>query len=180
MTGTIHAFTSYCFPYYDYTSPDFVRYEKRFLGNLLYSKYNTKVVSVALHQPFFNYPNHQPALVSPAVGKLEVLMSKHNNKPVGFDLKRSLIGELRDHSYYSMGYTDFTLADLFDGYIFLKPIKELSSCTIDYKFVNDRNWEEAVRNSPDPDWHPRPQNKKQYWETVTEFMDIKKRYENVQ
>ena len=180
LTGTIHAFTSYCFPYYDYTSPDFVRYEKRFLGNLLYSKYNTKVVSVALHQPFFNYPNHQPALVSPAVGKLEVLMSKHNNKPVGFDLKRSLIGELRDHSYYSMGYTDFTLADLFDGYIFLKPIKELSSCTIDYKFVNDGNWEEAVRNSPDPDWHPRPQNKRQYWETVTEFMNVKKRYENVQ
>ena len=51
---------------------------------------------------------------------------------------------------------------------------------IDYKFVNDGNWEEAVRNSPDPDWHPRPEDKKQYWETVTEFMDIKKRYENVQ
>ena len=52
--------------------------------------------------------------------------------------------------------------------------------SIDYKFVNDGNWEEAVRNSPDPDWHPRPQNKKQYWETVTEFLNIKKRYENVQ
>lgn len=180
LTGTIHAFTSYRIPCYDYTSPGFVRYEKRNLGNLLYSKYALKVVSVALHQPFFNYPNHLPALVSPAAGKLEVIMDRHGNRSVGFDLKGSLIGDLRDHSYYSMGYVDFTLADLFDGYIFLKPIKELSSCTIDYNFMNDGNWEEAVRNSPDPDWHPRPENKKQYWEMIADFMNIKKRYENIQ
>jgi len=179
LTGTIHAFTSYHFPYYDYTSPGFVRYENRFLGNLLYSKYGKKVIAVALHQPFFNYPNHQPSLTSPAAGKLETIISKCYKGPVGFDLKKSLIGELRDFSYYSMGYIDFTLADLFDGYIFLKPIKELSSCTVDYKFMDDTNWEKAIRNNPDPDWHPRPETKEQYWKMVEEFMNIEKRYENV-
>jgi len=180
LTGTIHAFTSYRFPYYDYTAPGFVRYENRFLGNLLYDKYGDKVVSVALHQPFFNYPNQQPTLISPVAGKLELIMEKSRNKPIGFDLKGSLIGELRDYSYYSMGHKDFILSDLFDGYIFLKPIKELSSCTVDYKFMDDTNWNEAVSNSPDPDWQPRPHNKKEYWKIVEDFMNIEKRYADVQ
>ena len=180
LTGTIHVFTSYRFPYYDYTSPGFVRYENRFLGNLLYDKYGNKVVSVALHQPFFNYPNQQPTLISPAAGKLELIMEKSQNNPIGFDLKGSHIGELHDYSYYSMGHKDFILSDLFDGYIFLKPIKELSSCTVDYKFMDDTNWNEAVSNSPDPDWQPRPHDKEEYWRVVENFMNIEKRYADVQ
>ena len=180
LTGTIHAFTSYRFPYYDYTSPGFVRYENRFLGNLLYDKYGNKVVSVALHQPFFNYPNQQPTLISPAAGKLELIMEKSQNNPIGFDLKGSHIGELHDYSYYSMGHKDFILSDLFDGYIFLKPIRELSSCTVDYKFMDDTNWNEAVNNSPDPDWQPRPHDKEEYWRVVENFMNIEKRYADVQ
>lgn len=180
LTGTPHAFTFYHFPLYDYTSPGFVRYEERFLGNLLYSKYGERVLSVALHQPFPNYPNHQPGWVSPVAGEFEVLMRKANNKAVGFDLKNTPLGKLRDNSYYSMGYTNFTLADLFDGYIFLKPIKELSSCNVDYKFMDEMNWDRAVSNNPDPDWHPRPQSKEQYWEMVESFMNIEKRYVDVQ
>ena len=179
LTGTIHAFTSYRFPSYDYTAPGFTRYEERFLGNQLYDKYGARIASVALHQPFSNYPNHQPAMLTPAAGKLEKLMAARNNQPAGFDLKGTLIGDLRDHSYYSMGHPDFMLADLFDGYIFLKPISKLSSCTVDREFMNDTNWEEAVRNSPDPDWHPRPESQQQYWQIVEDFMNISKRYESV-
>ena len=62
------------------------------------------------------------------------------------------------------GHKDFILSDLFDGYIFLKPIRELSSCTVDYKFMDDTNWNEAVNNSPDPDWQPRPHDKERYLE----------------
>ncbi len=180
LTGTPHAFTFYHFPLYDYTSPGFVRYEERFLGNLLYSKYGKRVLSVALHQPFPNYPNHQPALISPVAGGLEVLICKANNKAVGFDLKNAPLGELNDNSYYSMGYTNLTLADLFDGYIFIKPIKELSSCSIDYKFMDETNWERAIINNPDPDWHPRPQSKEQYWAVVENYMNIGKRYAEVE
>lgn len=179
LTGTPHAFTFYQFPYYDYTSLGFVRYEKNFLGNLLYSKYRKRVISVALHQPFANYPNRQPGWVSPASGELEMIMDKCKNKPVGFNLKSSLLGDLKDNSYYSMGYCNFTLSNLFDGYIFLKPLKELSSCTIDYKFMDDANWERAVSYNPDPDWHPSPQSKEQYWMMIEEFLDIEKRYADV-
>ena len=77
-------------------------------------------------------------------------MGRMDNKPIGFDLKGTPLGKLDDDSYYSMGYNDFTLADLFDGYIFLKPISGLSSCSIDYKFMDDTNWNEAVSNNPDP------------------------------
>ena len=137
-------------------------------------------MAVALHQPFANYPNHQPGWISPASGKLENIMNRCSNKPVGFDLKDSPLGSLRDSSYYSMGHQGLTLSGLFDGYIFLKPIKELSSCSVDYKFINDTNWERAVSNNPDPDWHPRPQNKEDYWKTVVDFMNIEKRYTGVQ
>lgn len=79
-----------------------------------------------------------------------------------------------------MGHKDFILSDLFDGYIFLKPIRELSSCTVDYKFMDDTNWNEAVNNSPDPDWQPRPHDKEEYWRVVENFMNIEKRYADVQ
>lgn len=180
LTGTPHAFTFYHFPYYDYTSPGYVRYEQNFLGNLLYSKYGSKVVAIALHQPFPNRLNRQPALLSPALGRLEAIMGRMDNKPIGFDLKGTPLGKLDDDSYYSMGYNDFTLADLFDGYIFLKPISGLSSCSIDYKFMDDTNWNEAVSNNPDPDWHPRPQTREQYWEMIKDFVDIRRRYTDVQ
>ena len=180
LTGTPHAFTFYHFPYYDYTSPGYVRYEQNFLGNLLYSKYGSKVVAIALHQPFPNRLNRQPALLSPALGRLEAIMGRMDNKPIGFDLKGTPLGKLDDDSYYSMGYNDFTLADLFDGYIFLKTISGLSSCSIDYKFMDDTNWNEAVSNNPDPDWHPRPQTREQYWEMIKDFVDIRRRYTDVQ
>lgn len=76
-------FYFYHFPYYDYTSPGYVRYEQNFLGNLLYSKYGSKVVAIALHQPFPNRLNRQPALLSPALGRLETIMGRRGNKPIG-------------------------------------------------------------------------------------------------
>ena len=61
-------------------------------------------------------------------------MVRMDNKHIWLYLKGKPLGKLDDDSYYSMGYNDFTLADLFDGYIFLKPISGLSSCSIDYNF----------------------------------------------
>lgn len=176
LTGTIHAFTFYQFPHYDYTSPGFVRFESRMLGNLLYSKYGDKITSIVLHQPFPNKLNHQPALVSPANGDVEKIISCLGNKQVGFDLKGTSAGKLIDSSYYSMGYRNFKLENLFDGYIFLSPIKNLHSCNLDYQFVVNENFKEAVINFPDPDWQPRPDNLEEYWNLVKEYTNITKRY----
>jgi len=177
ITGDVHAFTKYKFPFYDYTSPNFVRFDKNYFGNLLYSKYPTKVFSILLHKPFYNYPNKKPLLISPANGKIEQIMSLRSNQPIGFDLNNTPIGNLPDSSYYSMGYPNFKLSDFYDGYIFLKPVKKLSSCTIDSLFLNDTNWLLASKNIPDPDWHPKPKNLAEYWKQIYDFADIVKYYE---
>ncbi len=46
--------------------------------------------------------------------------------------------------------------------------------------MDDTNWNEAVSNSPDPDWQPRPHDKEEYWRVVENFMNIEKRYADVQ
>lgn len=176
LTGDVHAFTKYKFPYYDYTSPNFVRFDSNYFGNLIYDKYPTKVFSILLHKPFYNYPNKKPLLISPANGKIEQIMNLLSNQPIGFDLNNTPLGQLPDSSYYSMGYSNFKLSDFYDGYIFLKPIKKLTSCTIDTFFLNDTNWLEAINNYPDPDWRPKPNNLSEYWKQIYDFADIVKHY----
>ncbi len=177
LTGDIHAFTQYKFPNYDYLSENFVRFDDTYFGNLIYAKYPNKVFSILLHKPFYNYPNKKPTMVSPANGKIEEIMKRLNNKPVGFDLINTPLGHLPDSSYYSMGYVNFELSDLFDGYIFLKPIKSLSACTIDTLFLNEQNWPQAYQNMPDPDWRPKPTTLAEYWKQIHAFADIPKIYE---
>lgn len=177
LTGDFHAFTKYKFPYYDYTSPNFVRFDNNYFGNLIYNKYPTKVFSILLHKPFYNYPNKTPLLISPANGKIEQIMNLLSNQPIGFDLNNSPLGQLSDSSYYSMGYSNFKLSDFYDGYIFFKPIKKLTACTIDTLFLNENNWQQAIKNFPDPDWRTKPNSLAEYWIQIMEFADIVKYYE---
>jgi hypothetical protein len=177
ITGDVHAFTKYNFPFYDYTSPNFVRFDDNYFGNLIYAKYPKQVLSILLHKPFTNYPNKKPAMISPANGKIEEIMNLFSNQPMGFDLNNTPLGDLPDNSYYSMGYPNFKLADFYDGYLFLKPIKKLTPCTIDPLFLNETNWKQAAKNIPDPDWRPRPQSLAEYWKQIYEFADLVKYYE---
>lgn len=179
ITGEIHAFTKYQFPVYDYLAKNFVRYENSWFGNQLYKKLGNKVYSIVLHKPFSNYPNKKPYLVSPANGNIERIMEKLNNRKVGFDLANTPMGQLKDNSYYSLGYPNLKLSDIYDGYIFLAPINKLKGCTIDPLFLNDENWSSAVQNMPDPDWRQRPKSLKEYWEQIYEFADVPKIYSQV-
>ncbi|WP_294957238.1 ChaN family lipoprotein [uncultured Flavobacterium sp.] len=179
LTGDVHAFTKYKFPVYDSLGTDFIRFEDGYFGNQLYAKYPRLVYSVLLHKPFSNRPDTKPNLISPADGKIEIIMEKINNTPVGFDLADTPLGKLKDNSYYSMGYQDFTLENFYDGYIFLAPINKLSGCDIDPKFLTASNWNEAQENVADPDWRPRPKNMEEYWKQIREYGDIAKKYGEV-
>lgn len=179
ITGDIHAFTKYKFPVYDYLAKDFVRFENSWFGNLLYKKLGNKVFSILLHKPFGNYPNRKPYLVSPANGEVEKIMARLNYPKAGFDLATTPLGQLKDNSYYSMGYPNLKFSDIYDGYIFLKPLKNLHGCTIDTLFLNDKNWVSAVENMPDPDWRQRPKSLKEYWKQIYDFADIEKIYSQV-
>lgn len=179
LTGDIHAFTKYKFPVYDFLGQDFVRLEDGYFGNQLYAKYPHLVYSVLLHKPFANRPETKPALVSPANGKIEIIMEKLQNKPIGFDLVDTPVGKLRDDSYYSIGHNNFTLENFYDGYVFLKPIKELSGCDIDPDFLTINNWNEAQENLADPDWRPRPTSVEDYWKQILDYGDVSKKYAEV-
>ena len=179
LTGDIHAFTRYKFPVYDFLGEDFVKLENGYFGNLLYSKYPLKVYTILLHKPFMNLPDTKPELISPGNGAIEIIMQEMNNQPVGFDLVNSPLGKLRDDSYYSLGYKNFTLADFYDGYVFLKPIKQLSGCEIDTAFLTEKNWEQAKDNVADPDWRPRPKSLEEYWKQILEYADVPKKYDEV-
>jgi hypothetical protein len=179
LTGDIHAFTRYKFPVYDFLGEDFVRLENGYFGNLLYAKYPKRVYTILLHKPFMNLPDTKPELVSPANGAIETIMQKMNNEAVGFDLVNTPLGKLRDDSYYSLGYKNFTLADFYDGYVFLKPIKKLSGCDIDTNFLTEKNWEQAKENVADPDWRSRPKSLEEYWKQILEYADIPKKYAEV-
>lgn len=179
LTGDIHAFTRYKFPVYDFLGEDFIRFENGYFGNLLYAKYPQRVYTILLHKPFMNRPDTKPELVSPADGAIEMIMQKRNNEPVGFDLVNTPLGKLRDNSYYSLGYKNFTLADFYDGYVFLKPIKKLSGCEIDTAFLTEKNWEQAKENVTDPDWRPRPKSLEEYWKQILEYADVPKKYAEV-
>ena len=176
LTGTIHAFTYFRYPYYDYTSPGFTRYDEGYMGQLLYRRFGDRVKCVCLHQPFPGYPGRDDGWVQPAGGKLEEYLSGCADAPVAFSLKDVAAGNFADSSYYSMGNVGLRLSELFDGYIFLKPLSGLSSCTLDTLFTAGHSFEEIRAASPDPDWHPRPVDMKDYWNQVRAFMDIPARY----
>lgn len=156
ITGTVHAFTQYQYPSFSGNNDNFVHYEKNFMGNRLFKKFPNQVGTILLHQPFQDKEN-LAKIVLPANGVIE----KEFSYPSGFDL----IG-LKDESYYSTGYENFKMSDLANGYIYLKPLNQLTKCTINYQFLDDIDFSLVTKNYPDPDWKKPPKNLKEYFEII--------------
>ncbi|MFN7116229.1 MAG: ChaN family lipoprotein [Saprospiraceae bacterium] len=153
LVGTPHAYTKYGSPYFLYNADNFCAYDYNWLGNRLYAKYPNKIFNIILHQAFTKKIDDRYIPISPLDGKIETLMAQNGNKPVGFDLINTPVGKLKDESIHSLCYNNFTINQLFDGYIFLQPLKALEGCTIIPDFVNEKNIEQALQQFPDPDWH---------------------------
>ncbi len=153
LVGTPHAYTRYGSPYYKYNGDNFCDFDRNWLGNRVYRKSPGRVYSVMLHQAFTIKQGNMYSAVSPGGGLVEKLMATNNNRAVGFDLLNSPAGKIPDRSLYAVCYPDFTLEQLFDGYNFLKPLRELEGCTPIPEFVNETNIAHAISNFPDPDWH---------------------------
>lgn len=175
LTGTVHAYTRYKYPIYDGTAEEFYSLQGGWLGSRLYEKYGTKVFSILLHQSFQDAEN-LISKKSSAIQTIENIMKNFNNTSVGFDLLNTVMGDITDDSYYSMTYNNFSLKDMFDGYIFIRPLTELEGCTVDYEFIKDKSFEEVTANYPDKDWSPIPITESEYWKIAEDFVDLKKRY----
>ena len=158
LTGTPHAFTRYAMPRMDDNADGFCGFDANWLGNRLLRRHPGRVVSLLVHQPFPNRPGAQPAYVQPAQGAIERIMAKLGDAPRGFDLRGGIMGTLPDRSVYATCHADFRLADFFDGYVFLAPIRVLRPATVDAAFVDETNIDAALESYPDPDWKPRPKN----------------------
>lgn len=176
--GLVHVFTKYGMPVLKMNNDDFCDYDTGFVGNRLYRKYPDKVFNIMFHLPFESKDKPNSYWISPANGAIEVIMAKNNNKPVGFDLKNTSLGRLPDNSFFSLCHSDFRLEDFFDGYIFIKPFKDLTGCTMDPLYFKGRQWQDIKRQMPDPDWHT-AENVEDYYKQISSYVDIKKRYSEV-
>lgn len=153
LVGTPHAYTRYGSAYFKYNGDNFYDYDRDWLGNRLYRNHPGKVFNILLHQDFTKKVGDAYVPVSPADGAIEKLMEARGNKPAGFDLLNTPIGKLPDNSLHAVGYEGFTLEQLFDGYIFLEPLRQLEGCTVIEGFVTEENLQHTLEQFPDPDWH---------------------------
>lgn len=176
LVGTPHAYTGYASGQLQFNNDNFCSYDSNWLGNRLLRNHPGKVFSILLHQPFPNKYNRQPALLSPAHGRIEAALTTLGNKPLGFDLASAPSEALEDDSYYSICYPGFSLVQFFDGYLFLEPFSALRSCTIDEDFITKENINQALKESPDPDWHGRQHSLEEFKSFVRGKASIEKRY----
>ncbi len=176
--GHVHVFKKYRMPILKVNSDDFCDYDEGMVGNRLYKLMPGKIFNIMFHTPMFSKTQYNPAYVSPANGELENALQKINYPQIGFDLINTPIGKLSDNSFFSFCHPDFKMEDFFDGYIFLKPFKDLTGCTFDEDFFTGKDWTYIENNFPDPDWR-KPKNLEEYKTAIKKYVDIKDRYKDV-
>lgn len=142
--GQQHAATRFYHPKYDFTKKRFLGFNRRVMGHLVYRKMPDKVFNICLHYPWpslksltdFNYPVR---------GAIDGVMREFENKRVGFDVRGTPFGKLSDGStYYSAGRKRIELSDFCDGYVFQKHFSDYEGCTVDFSFVTEENFQEAL------------------------------------
>jgi len=176
--GHVHVFTKYRVPILKVNNDDFCDYDEGMVGNRLYKLMPGKIFNIMFHTPMFSKTQYNPAYVSPANGELENVLQKLDYPQIGFDLINTPVGKLRDHSFFSFCHSDFKMEDFFEGYIFLKPFKDLTGCTYDDDFFTGKDWTYIENNFPDPDWR-KPKNLVEYKTAIKKYVDIKDRYKDV-
>lgn len=80
-------------------------------------------------------------------------MAANGNRPVGFDVEASPFENLRDgKSYYFAFQPKVVFADLGQGYVFHKPVKEFRRCRWADGFINESNYEKARKMASFRGW----------------------------
>jgi len=176
--GHVHVFTKYKMPILKVNNDDFCDYDEGMVGNRLYKLMSGKIFNIMFHTPMFSKTQYNPSYVSPANGELENALQKLNYPQIGFDLINTPAGKLSDNSFFSFCNSDFKMENFFDGYIFLKPFKDLTGCTYDDDFFTGKDWTFIENNFPDPDWR-KPKNLEEYKTEIKKYVNIKDRYRDV-
>lgn len=147
FSGSHHAFTQYLQPIV--REGKVLRYSEGRTGTRIYKKLKDRVFNINLHAPWAG-KNWEGELY-PVDGVIDALLYDSDLKPVGFDVVGTPFGELGSKdSYYSQGYEPFKLKVFCDGYIYTKPISQYQGVMTDEKFINEKNFKEAVAQIPNP------------------------------
>ncbi len=143
--GIRHAFTRFKEPVA--RDGEFVRSLESRMGNLLRRRLGARVMTVALHSPWPGPRREQ--LYRPCDGNLDRVLDEYG-RPVGFDVPGGPFGELGDtRSVYGLGPTAFTLGDFCDGYVYQKPLADLTGVSLIGSWISSPEaFEEAKRNVP--------------------------------
>ena len=138
--GTHHAFTKYRHPVYDYKKSKLIGFNNNRMGNIIYKNFPEKTFTIILHSPWTSNKGFNKRSVKPVHGVIDAAMGLLNNIPMGFDVKNTIIGDLRaNNTYYAFGYEDFKMEDFCDGYIFLLPYKQVEFVSVSPDFYDEYN-----------------------------------------
>jgi hypothetical protein len=172
FSGSHHAFTHYYQPIYNFEKKELIRLKKDRMGNVVYHKIPNKVFNILLHKP---WPTKESIEVGsyPVDGVIDTVMQEFEDKRVGFDVRGTPFGKLKDDdTYYALGHPDFALSTICDGYIFLNHFKDFEECTVDTKFITEKNFEEAL------DYFDEPERRDEF-KTPEDFIKLMKERANI-
>jgi enterochelin esterase-like enzyme len=148
LVGVPHAFTRYHQGYRNNSGS--CKSDSIQFGQHLFREFPKKVFSILLNVPLVTRTGNAHA--GAGNGAIELIMHNLNNRPAGFDLVNTPLGDLPDSSMFSICHDHFTLKDFFDGYIFLGPVKEMKGASVDKMFYANRSPQEVLLRQPDPYW----------------------------
>jgi len=138
--GKHHAFTRYHQPFYDFEKDTLIRLNNERFGNYIYEKYPEKTFNIVFHAPWTSNNGWDEPSVKPVNGVIDSVMEMLGNKPMGFDVRGTVMGQLRaDDTYYAFGYENFKLENFCDGYIFLAPYRDIVFVSTNPNFYDDHN-----------------------------------------
>lgn len=173
-SGSHHAFTRYYQPRYDFEKKQFIELNKNRMGNVVYHKVPNRVFNILLHQPWRTNESFEEYSY-PVDGVIDTVMQELEDKRVGFDVRGTPFGRLKDDdTYYALGHPDFTLSTICDGYIFLNHFKNYEGCTVDTKFITEKNFQEALDYFDEPERRDEFKRPEDFIRLMKERANIKK------
>ncbi|NIM91425.1 MAG: hypothetical protein GTO17_10815 [Candidatus Aminicenantes bacterium] len=178
--GAHHAFTRYYQPIYDFEKKRLIKLEKKRMGNIIYRKMPDRVFNIFLHYPWATRESLKKHDY-PVDGVIDRVMKEFKDKRIGFDVKDSPFGKLRDDdTYYSTGYEDFVLSAICDGYVFQKHFSDYEGCTLDPLFITKKNFREAIRYLPNIRVRRLYKNSQQFLHDMEQRANIKKKFRDLE
>ena len=106
-----------------------------------------------MHRQYPLVKGFQDTEVTPFLAFLERVFQLNDDRPVGFDVEGTPFAKLRDgDSYYFCFQRNVTFSDIAQGYVFLKPLRQLHKVSWADGFVTDSTFEKWTQRGLRHGW----------------------------